>query len=129
MSKVKKVGSVLYKVLDNKEYTILAIVADCTDVFAFVNVLHEESMAKDLNGKVLLDQLLLTGNADNRFVEVPYKDGVPKLYLGKKVEVDEEMRQLSTDMLLESGIDLDNTILSDCQKRIIKNGKPLMPGD
>ena len=129
MSKVRKVGSVIYKVLYKKEYRILAIVTDCTDVFAFVKVLHEESMAKDLNGKILLDQLLITGNSDNRFVEVPYKDGVAKLYLGKKVEVDEEMRQLSTDMLLESGIDLDNTILRDCQKRIIRNGKPLMPGD
>lgn len=129
MNEVKKVGSVVYKVLDNNEYMILVVGMDCTDVFAFVKVLHDEPMVKDLNGKILLDQLLITGNTDTRFVEVPYKDGVAKLYLGKKVEVDEEIRQLSTDMLLESGIDLDNTILSDCQKRIIRNGKPLMPGD
>lgn len=129
MSEVRKVGGVIYKVLDNKKYLILAIVTDCKDVFAFLKVLYETPIAKDFKKKILLDQLLITGNSDNRFVEVPYKYGVAKLHLGKKVEVDEEMRQLSTDMLLKSGIDLDNTILSDCQKRIIRNGKSLMPGD
>ena len=76
------------------------------------------------DGYILFDTLLSKGNISTRFFEAKFKDGKFLKTSFKNIEVakNSEIRKKACEFYSESGINLNNSLLTETQKRIIKNG-------
>ena len=63
---------ILYR-LDDKLYGVLLLCLSHENVFLFCEDIRKEPLIKCGRGNILLDQLLVTGNDNNRFVIIPYE--------------------------------------------------------
>lgn len=108
------------KVDDNHEYNLLVLGLTHESVFTFYNDLVREPEFSNSHGVLLLDQLLATGNGENRYIAIPYNRNVLDFSQAKKVDVDNQVRQISTSMLLENISILANSILTEEQRELIR---------
>ncbi|MDD2445872.1 MAG: type II toxin-antitoxin system RnlB family antitoxin [Clostridia bacterium] len=87
-----------------------------------------QKIAKKLKGNnctVLFDQLLQTGNTDNRFLTIAFKKNSFDLSTVKNIDgknVDENTRKVISDFLRSNELLLKYCILVSAQKEVIKNG-------
>jgi hypothetical protein len=74
------------------------------------------------NGNILIDQLLITGNNNNRFLSLNIKNGSFDFSTASNVEADFLYHQLTSSELKKNRPLLDNSILSSKQKSLIRSG-------
>jgi hypothetical protein len=73
-------------------------------------------------GLLLVDQLLVTGNAKNRYFTCQYSYGKVDISTAKRITPSDRYKQL-TVMLLQKNIDkLEKSILTEYQQNEIKAG-------
>ncbi|HEL1739035.1 TPA: type II toxin-antitoxin system RnlB family antitoxin [Streptococcus suis] len=104
-----------------------AIVYSCSYESPISYLLEIENQVRKLGieeGYILFDTLLSKGNVSNRFFEVKIEKGKfdKSSFQNVAVEKKSEIRKKASDFYRESGINLNNSLLTDVQKRIIHKG-------
>lgn len=103
------------------------IVYSCSYDSPLSHLLNIEKQIKELgigDGYILFDTLLSKGNSSTRFFETRFEDAkLIKLSI-KNIEVpkNSEIRKAACEFYRESGINLNNSLLTEVQKRIINKG-------
>lgn len=106
--------------LNDKKYGFLLLCLSHENVFSFYEKVQRNPIIQQGKGLILLDQLLVTGNGNNRFVSIPYDCGRMDFSNAHNVTVDNTIRELSV-LLLNSNIDsLQNTILTESQQEMVR---------
>ena len=79
---------------------------------------YHDDVRQELNGSgvLLLDQLLITGDGNNRFVRIPYKNGELQFSMAENASVSSVVRQNSEDLLRQHPSCIRYSILTDAQK-------------
>jgi hypothetical protein len=90
-------------------------------VLSYCEEIENESLIQNNKGYCLIDQLLVTGNEQNRFVLIPYIYGLLDFARGKAVSVNQNIRKLSVELLNKNVPALQDTILTDFQQRMVLN--------
>lgn len=105
----------------------LAVVYSCSYTSPISYLKEIESQIEKVgieDGYILFDTLLSKGNTSNRFLEAYCKDGHFVKSTFKNIDIPKApfIRKNSSCFYKESGINLDNSLLTDVQKRIITSG-------
>lgn len=74
----------------------------------------------NVSGKILIDQLFLTGNSDNRFISCDFKDGKLDLKTARVVYPVDFFRKETVDWLHNNYSYVENSILTEVQRKKIK---------
>ena len=111
---------VLHK-LDRNLYRALLLCLSYENIYTYYEEIQKEPLIMDSKGKIILDQLLVTGNGENRFVAIPYEFGVIDFTKAENIKVDIGIRQLSVELLNASISSLQNTILTESQREMVQN--------
>lgn len=74
------------------------------------------------SGKILIDQLFLTGDGDNRFISCDFKDGRLDFRTARIVAPASILRKVTVQWLHENYNYVENSILTDSQRQKIKAG-------
>ena len=79
------------------------------------------------DGYILFDTLLSKGNISTRFFEARFEKGkfIKKSFKNIEVAKNSEIRKEASEFYRESGINLNNSLLTEAQKRIINKGLSL----
>lgn len=110
---------VLYE-LNEKMYGVFLLCLSHENIFSFCEEVEQELFIQNSSGYILLDQLLVTGNRDNRFVAIPYDYGKIDFSKAHNTIVDRKIRELSVELLNRYATSLQNTILTDDQQEMIR---------
>ena len=86
--------------------------------------LIQKELEKDylFTGAVLIDQLLSAGNGKNRFIQCVVKNGKIDLTTAKNIIPTEIFKKITSEELRRNGKILDNSILTERQRLLIKQG-------
>ena len=76
------------------------------------------------DGYILFDTLLSKGNISTRFFEAKFKDGkfIKSSFKNIEVAINSEIRKKACEFYKESGINLNNSLLTEVQKTTINKG-------
>ena len=97
----------------------------CLPFESIMNYLSEIESAPEMvtcSGKLLIDQLLVTGNGDNRFISCNFVNGKLDMSTAQIVIPVGRFRNLTIERLHENFIYVEHSILSDHQRECIKKG-------
>lgn len=97
----------------------------CLTVESFFSYLHnieKESLVNHSQGTLLIDQLLVTGNEENRYISCVYNCGKLILNSAQYVVPDDYYKKLSIEILRDNMSVVENSILTSYQKKCILNG-------
>lgn len=113
------------KQIDLEKY--LGIVYSCSYDSHLSYLLDIEHQLKELglkSGHILFDTLLSKGNSSTRFFEAKFENGkfIKSSFKNIEVPKNSEVRRLACEFYRESGINLNNSLLTEAQKRIIRKG-------
>lgn len=109
----------------NKEYAKFLIFGISTESPFFLLEEIKEQINLQKNDVVIFDQLLQTGDADNRFLLLTFGSKVFDLSTAKHIErsvVDGETKSIIADFLRKNFMVLKYSILLEQQKEIILDG-------
>jgi hypothetical protein len=82
----------------------------------------EQTLAEDnLDGKVLVDQLFITGNGTNRFMSIFFSHGKFAVKTAHVVDPPEHYRKATVEWLHDNYHYVENSILTADQKQKIKD--------
>ncbi len=73
------------------------------------------------SGKMLIDQLLVTGNGNNRFISCTYNNGKLDLATAFSVQPDEYFRNLAVELLNDNYDYVEHSILTESQRQCVRN--------
>ncbi len=111
--------------LNEKMYGVLLLCLSHENIFSFREEIEQEPLIKNGSGNILLDQLLVTGNGNNRFVIIPYDNGVIDFSKAHNATVSSKIRELSVELLNANVTSLQNTILTEIQQEMVRNRKAI----
>ena len=97
----------------------------CLTFESIVNYLSEIESAPEMvtcSGKVLIDQLLVTGDGDNRFISCSFLNGKLDMATAQIVIPDGRFRSITTERLHENYIYVERSILTEHQRDCIRKG-------
>ncbi|MDU6723085.1 MAG: type II toxin-antitoxin system RnlB family antitoxin [Streptococcus mitis] len=111
--------------IDLEKYS--AIIYSCSYDSPVSYLFDIENKVKELGieeGYILFDTLLSKGNISTRFFEAKFEDGKFIKSSFKTIEVakNSKIRKKACEFYRESGINLNNSLLTEVQKRIISKG-------
>lgn len=89
------------------------------DCFASIEGFHKLA---NVSGRLLIDQLLITGNGDNRFLCCNYNNGKIDVTTAVNVIPDRSVHVLTIQLLRENYCFVENSILTESQRQHIKKG-------
>lgn len=113
-----------------KSYEILKLTNDEYNYFLVImcNAVSPYNIINDLiknietpKGKIIIDQFLHVGNTDKRFWSVEYENREITISNFVHIKKDSNYRRKSCKFLKDR-IELENSILTNIQKRMIKKG-------
>jgi len=76
----------------------------------------------NVSGRMLIDQLLITGDGDNRFLCCYYRNGKIDVTTATNVIPDRSVHVLTIQLLRENYCFVENSILTESQRQHIKKG-------
>ena len=97
----------------------------CLTFESVVNYLSEIETSPEMvkcSGKALIDQLLVTGNGDNRFLSCSFLDGKLDMSTAEIVIPDGRFRSITVERLRDNFAYVEHSILSEYQRECIKKG-------
>lgn len=74
------------------------------------------------SGRILIDQLLITGNGSNRFLCCNYQNGKIDVTTATNVLPDKRFHVLTVQLLQKNYLFVENSILTETQRQYIKKG-------
>jgi len=112
------------KILSNDEkFKILIVCLTYESLLGFINDIEKEIPENLFMGKILIDQLLATGNGKNRFLSFDFLNKSIIISSAKNEIIGDNYRKASSRMLKSSKRDLFSSVLSFKQAEMIKNGQ------
>ena len=112
----------LKKIKENEYYLI------CLSYYGFLNSLEDienEKIIVNNYGKLIIDQLLVTGDSYNRFISCDFFKGKIKLETAKNIKVDFKLKKITSNFLKKHFSELPSSILTDNQLKKIFNGQAI----
>lgn len=103
------------------DYDIYIINLSHEGILNFIEELEKEPLVQNSTGKLLVDQLLTTGNSKNRYLLCQYDHGIIDLDSAVNEEPHDSYRYKTVELLKENEHLLDNTILMDSERENIRN--------
>lgn len=110
--------------LNNGEYDNFLLCLTFESIVNYLKAIENKSEISQKNGIMLVDQLLVTGNNDNRFFCCSYNNGVINLQSAKRVVPDLRYRELAVEYLKLNFSLLNNSILTETQRICVMEGIP-----
>lgn len=108
---------------DRGDYRKMILFLSDENILTYLLCVREKLQKENFEGKVLLDQLFTVGNGDNRFVELPFINDEFHLESSKIVNPSEYFRKKIIDFLHDNYYFVENSILTDEQRKAIKAGE------
>lgn len=109
----------IYEMYEN-EFVALIVINSLDSPLTLLNNLQELLNAKNIKGKVLIDQLLHSGNTSERYISINFQDNQLKVsYVN--VPKHSEYRNLSRDILCNNNL-IEYSILTSVQKKMLLKG-------
>lgn len=110
--------------LENSEYNSLVIMCNANSPINYLSSIYNELKKKNVNGKILVDEILHVGNTCKRFISFEFDnnlslDDIKMNFVN--IKKDNELRKISCDYLRQNDL-LEYSILSSIQKRMIGRG-------
>lgn len=103
-------------------YDRLVLCLTFESLLSYVNKI-EDILATDCKDeRILIDQLLITGNETNRFISCEFTKGKINFKTAKIVGLDELSRKETVGWLRNHYSYVENSILTEEQRRKIRNG-------
>jgi hypothetical protein len=88
--------------------------------FEQIKGIEEMASMRDLSGKILIDQLFITGNGQNRFLSCNYKNGKIDFGTAQIVNPSIDFRKETVDWLHSNYDYVENSILTEDQREKVK---------
>lgn len=104
-------------------YDCFVICLSYESIYSYISTLQNElSNNIDHKGNVLIDQLLITGNKNNRFLSLTFNNGSFVFTSAKNVDAEYYYHQITSAVLKRDETLLNNSILSKKQISMILRG-------
>ena len=112
-----------YIILDTSAegYDRLVLCLSFESLLSYINKIEDALALDGKEEKILIDQLLITGNGTNRFMSCEFSNGRINFKTAKTVEPDKCFREETLDWLHDNYSYVENSILTDEQRQKIKN--------
>lgn len=91
-------------------------------ILNYVNEIENQIVDKIRKGKIIVDQLFVTGNGKNRFIECDFADGQVLLSTAKVIKPNVRYLNLSKEYLAQNRSILDKSILTSNEKNRVLGG-------
>ena len=111
--------------IDLRNYSVIVYSGSYDSPLSYL--LDIEKQIRELgigDGYILFDTLLSKGNISTRFFEAKFKDGkfIKSSFKNIEVAINSEIRKKACEFYKESGINLNNSLLTEVQKTTINKG-------
>lgn len=106
---------------NEEDYDRLVLCLSSESLLAYIEKIEQTLAEDNLDGKVLVDQLLLTGNGTNRFISVFFSHGKFDLRTAQTVNPTDHYRKATVEWLHDNYHYAENSILTADQKQKIKD--------
>lgn len=104
------------------EYDVFLLCLHHESILNYIEKIKAEPLIQNQSGKLLIDQLLVTGNGNNRFLLFDFNHGILHLDHATNVEPDESYRDRAVELLSQNREFLKNSILSNQERAAIRKG-------
>lgn len=119
------VGNYLLHQLNDAQYDYLVLCLTYESMLNYLDQLESDQQLQNKSGKLLVDQLLVTGNGRNRFIGCDFRDGEIILSTAKNIKPDNIYKDLTIKLLQQNSGMLKCSILSDHQRELIMEGQAI----
>lgn len=111
------------KLFDN-EYSLCVIIQTYRSLQEVKTEINKEISFVKIDGKIIFDTLFHVGSSEDRFIEVEANNGILEWSTSKCVYLDREneIRKKVSETLRDNISILDNSVLTNVQKRLIGKG-------
>jgi hypothetical protein len=116
-------GNYLLYQLNNDQYDYFLLCLTYESILNYLDNLENDPLIKNSSGKLLVDQLLVTGNGRNRFITCDFRCGEIILSTAKNIIPDKKYKDLTIKLLQQNYEMLECSILSDHQRDLIMEGQ------
>ena len=112
----------ILKLDSNEEYVNLIIMCNANSPFDYMEMIKDDLIKSNIEGKIIIDQILHVGNTNKRFIGIDYKNGNLEInHDFVNISKGSLLRKVSCDYLKENKL-IDYSILTSIQKRMIIKG-------
>lgn len=109
--------------LNNDQYDYLLLCLTYESILNYLDQLENDQLIQNSSGKLLIDQLLVTGNGKNRFIACDFKHGEIILSTAINVTPENKYKDLTIKLLQQNYELLKYSILSTHQRELILEGQ------
>lgn len=106
--------------IENKDYNNFLLCLSFESITNYVESIEKDFHITNKTGKILIDQLLVTGNGRNRFISCEIYKGKLNLNSIRPVEPNAMFKKLTIQILKENQEYVKYSILTDYQKKCIQ---------
>lgn len=106
---------------NEEDYKRLVLCLSSESLLAYIEKIEQKLAEDKLDGKVLIDQLMITGNGNNRFISVSFSHGKIDLKTAQTVNPTDHYRKATVEWLHDNYHYVENSILTADQKQKIKD--------
>jgi len=105
-----------------QDYDLFLFCLTTESFFDYLRCIENEPLIKNSEGTLLIDQLLVTGEAENRYISCAYNHGHIELSAAQYTVPDNYYKNLAADILRDNKNIVENSILTSYQKERILTG-------
>lgn len=103
----------------NSEFKGLLVCLSSDNLYSYIKSINNEDLIKQSKGKLLVDQLLITGNEKNRFISFNYDYGQIDYNSTKYNTPQNNLKEISLSVFRKNIANLNNSILTENEKYCI----------
>ena len=110
------------KKINENEYDRFLLWLSLESIIENIRNIEKSPYIRNSTGKLLIDQLFITGNNENRFISCEFKKGKLLLETAKVVNPIETLKKETIIILQNKYSYLENSILTDSQRKKVIDG-------
>ena len=103
------------------EFEIYIVCLSFESIANYLEKISQEDLIQNSKGKILIDQLLITGNGKNRFLLCEFDRGNIIVESAENINPDETYKEKTIKLLNKNKDIVENSILTDSEKDKIYN--------
>ena len=103
------------------EFEIYIVCLSFESIANYLEKISQEDLIQNSKGKILIDQLLITGNGKNRFLLCEFDHGNIVVESAENINPDETYKEKTIKLLNKNKEIVENSILTDSEKDNIYN--------
>jgi hypothetical protein len=109
------------KKLNNEQYYLVC--KGCDSVVSYLDEIENEFLIQSNEGSLIIDQLLVSGNGKNRFIDCRFSYGKVQLNTAKNIESTDKYKRISSELFNQNLEILKYSILTDNQLKQLQHGQ------